>query len=81
MGILELLNKKYGITEEDLVSADLEIVPAGPARDLGFDSSMIGGYGQDDRVCVYTALEGFFQSEAAGEPAVSQTPAQCQILL
>lgn len=58
LGILELLNERYGITEEDLVSADLEIVPAGQARDLGFDSSMIGGYGQDDRVCAYSAVQG-----------------------
>ncbi|RJR24661.1 aminopeptidase [Candidatus Microgenomates bacterium] len=57
LGVLELLNKKYGIIEEDLVSADLEIVPAGKARDLGFDSSMIGGYGQDDRVCAFTSLQ------------------------
>lgn len=57
MGVLELLNKKYGITEEDLVSADLEIVPAGPARDLGFDASLIGGYGQDDRICAYSAFK------------------------
>jgi len=59
LGVLELLNKKYGIIEEDLVSADLEIVPAGSARNLGFDGSMILGYGQDDRVCAYTALEAF----------------------
>ncbi|MGB9637334.1 MAG: aminopeptidase, partial [Microgenomates group bacterium] len=58
--VLELLFKKYGITEEDLVSADLEIVPAGEARDLGFDASMIGGYGQDDRVCAYTAVQSLF---------------------
>ena len=57
LGILELLNEKYGITEEDLVSADLEIVPAGQARDLGLDASMIGGYGQDDRLCAYTAVQ------------------------
>jgi len=56
LGVLSLLNKRYGISEEDLISADLEIVPAGPARDLGFDASMIGGYGQDDRICAYTAL-------------------------
>ncbi len=57
LGILELLNKRYGITEEDLVSSDLEIVPAGKARDLGFDASMILAYGQDDRVCAYSALQ------------------------
>jgi len=57
LGVLELLFKKYGIGEEDLVSADLEIVPAGQARDLGLDASMIGGYGQDDRLCAYTAVQ------------------------
>lgn len=57
LGILELLSQRYGITEEDLVSADLEIVPAGKARDLGFDASMIGGYGQDDRICAYAAIQ------------------------
>jgi len=59
MGILKLINEEYGITEEDLVSADLEIVPAGRARDLGFDCSMVGGYGQDDRICAYGALQAF----------------------
>ncbi|MDO4182309.1 MAG: aminopeptidase [Coriobacteriia bacterium] len=53
---LQLLEEKYGITEEDFLSAELEIVPAGPARELGFDRSMVIGYGQDDRVCAYTSL-------------------------
>jgi len=60
LAILEWLNKKYGIKEEDFVSADLEIVPAGEAKDLGFDRSMIGGYGQDDRICAYTAVQSLF---------------------
>lgn len=55
--ILKLLHEKYGIVEEDLVSAELQIVPAGPARDYGLDRSMIIGYGQDDRVCGYASLE------------------------
>jgi len=55
--ILNLLNQKYAIKEEDLISADLEIVPAGSARDIGFDSSMIAGYGQDDRVCAYASIQ------------------------
>lgn len=54
--ILKLLNEKYGITEEDFVSSELEMVPAFKAQDLGFDRSMIGSYGQDDRVCAYPAL-------------------------
>jgi len=55
--VLEKLHKDYNLIEEDFVSAELEIVPANKARDLGFDKSMIAGYGQDDRVCVYTALQ------------------------
>ncbi|MBQ9449536.1 MAG: aminopeptidase [Acholeplasmatales bacterium] len=54
--VLNLLKEKYDIEEEDFVSAELEIVPAGPARDLGFDRSMVLGYGHDDRVCAYTSL-------------------------
>lgn len=54
---LELLEEKYGITEEDFLSAEIEVVPAGRARELGFDRSMVIGYGQDDRVCAYTSLE------------------------
>ena len=51
-----LLHEKYGITEKDFTRAELEIVPATPARDIGFDRSMVGGYGQDDRVDAYAAL-------------------------
>ena len=54
--VLAILADKYGISEEDFLSAELEVVPAGRARDLGFDRSMVIGYGQDDRVCVYTSL-------------------------
>jgi aspartyl aminopeptidase len=54
--VLALLHKRYGICEEDLFSAELQLVPAGPAREVGFDRSMIGGYGHDDRSSVYTAL-------------------------
>ena len=53
---LSLLNEKYGITEKDFFRAEIEMVPAVKARDVGFDTSMIGAYGQDDRVCAYTAL-------------------------
>ncbi len=55
--VLKLLYDKYGIIEEDLVSSELEIVPAGKARDYGLDRSMIIGYGQDDRVCSYASFE------------------------
>lgn len=54
--ILALLNEKYGITEQDFASAEFEIVPASKSKDVGLDRSMIGGYGQDDRICAYTAL-------------------------
>ena len=54
--ILNLLRKKYGIEEEDLVSAEIEVVPAGKARDYGLDASMIAGYGHDDRCCAYSSL-------------------------
>ena len=54
--LLKYLEDQYGIREEDLISAELEVVPAGPARDLGWDRSLVGGYGQDDRSCAYAAL-------------------------
>ena len=56
LNILKLLNERYGIEEEDLLSSEIEVVPAFDARDIGLDRSMIGGYGQDDRVCAYGAL-------------------------
>lgn len=56
LNILKLLNEKYGITEEDFLSAELELVPAVKACDIGFDRSLVGAYGQDDRVCAYPAL-------------------------
>ncbi len=61
--ILKLLYEKYGIVEEDLVSAEIEIVPAGAARDYGLDRSMIIGYGQDDRVCGYASFEAQLEVE------------------
>ncbi|MBO4325367.1 MAG: aminopeptidase [Lachnospiraceae bacterium] len=57
---LKILAKKYGIEENDLLSAEIEIVPAGEARDMGIDSSMIMGYGHDDRVCAYPSAEALF---------------------
>jgi aspartyl aminopeptidase len=54
--LLKYLEDHYGIGEEDLISAELEVVPAGPARDLGWDRSLVGGYGQDDRSCAYASL-------------------------
>lgn len=61
--VLAILKEKYGMEEDDFLSAELEIVPAGAARDLGFDRSMIAGYGQDDRVCAYTSLDAFLQAD------------------
>lgn len=55
LAILELLHNKYGITEEDFVGAEIEMVPAEPARDAGLDRSLIAGYGQDDRACAFTS--------------------------
>ncbi len=59
--VMQILNEKYGITEEDFISAELCAVPAFSARDIGLDRSMIGAYGQDDRVCAYAGLEAILQ--------------------
>ncbi len=56
-GLLKILRERYGIEEEDMLSAEIEVVPAGKARDFGLDRSMILGYGHDDRVCAYASLE------------------------
>ena len=69
-GIMKLLNEKYGICEADLMSSELEIVPAFSARDLGLDRSMVAGYGQDDRVCAYTALRSIIDVESPERTAV-----------
>ncbi len=61
--IMNLLSKEYGIEEEDFLSAEIEVVPAGEARDYGFDRSMIMGYGHDDRVCAYPSFEAMLVSE------------------
>ncbi|MCQ2478856.1 MAG: aminopeptidase, partial [Clostridia bacterium] len=63
LNILKLLNEKYGITEEDFLSAELEMVPAFKSCDIGFDRSLIGSYGQDDRVCAYPALTAVLEVE------------------
>lgn len=65
--ILRLLNEQYDITEEDLISAELQLVPAGKARELGLDKSMIIGFGQDDRICSYTALKALIDSKEIPE--------------
>ncbi len=62
LAIMDTLHKRYGIVEEDFVSAELHLVPAGKARDVGFDRSFVGGAGQDDRVCAYTSLKAFLEA-------------------
>ncbi len=63
LGILQYLYDTYGITEEDFLSAELSVVPAAKARDVGFDRSMIGGYGHDDRVCAYSAITAMLDAD------------------
>ena len=65
--VMEYLNREYGITEEDFLSAELTCVPAFKARDVGFDRSFIGAYGHDDRVCSYPAATALFDLEEAPE--------------
>lgn len=62
-GVLDILKNTYDISEEDFISAELEIVPAGKAREAGFDRSMILAYGQDDRVCAYTSLKAMLDTK------------------
>ena len=68
--MLSILKQKYGIEEDDFLSSELEIVPAFKARSLGFDSSMVAAYGQDDKVCVYTALRAMMEIENPKRTAV-----------
>ncbi len=71
LNMLKILNEKYGIVEADFLSAELEIVPAFGARDVGFDRSMIGSYGHDDRVCAYPALTALFSLDVPTYTAVT----------
>ena len=68
-GVLDILKNQYDVEEEDFISAELEIVPAGKAREAGFDRSMILGYGQDDRVCAYTSYEAMLEIGAVDRTA------------
>ena len=70
LNILNLLNQKYGITEADLNSAEIELVPAFRARSLGFDESMVAAYGQDDKVCAYTSLAAMMELKNVKNTAV-----------
>lgn len=69
--ILKLLNAKYNMTERDFLSAEIEIVPAFKARNVGLDESFIGAYGQDDRVCAFTTLKGIFDVKAPKRTAAA----------
>ncbi len=71
LNILKMLNDKYGITEEDLVRADLEIVPAHKPRDVGLDKGLVAAYGQDDRVCSYTTLRAILETEKPEKTAIA----------
>jgi len=68
--VLRLLNEKYDVTESDLVTAELEIVPAGKARDVGLDRGMVAAYGHDDRVCAYSSLIAVLETESPNKTAV-----------
>lgn len=68
--VLKLLNEKYGIIEEDFLTAELEAVPAYDPRDVGLDRSLIGGYGHDDRVCAYAELAALFDTQLPNKTAV-----------
>ena len=70
LAILRLLNEKYGMTEEDFISAELEAVPAANARELGLDRSLIGAYGHDDRVCAYAELAAILELDTPSKTAV-----------
>ena len=70
LNILNILNEKYGITEVDLLSSELELVPAMPCRSMGFDNSMVAGYGQDDKVCVYSSLTALMKIEHPQKTAI-----------
>ena len=69
--ILEILNKKYGIIEEDFITAEFEVVPAIKARNAGLDNSMIIAHGQDDRICTYSTLNAIFNIEKPSRTAVA----------
>ena len=70
LNILNILNQKYGITEADLTSSEIELVPSFRARSLGLDSSMIAAYGQDDKVCAYTSLVAMMELNSVKNTAV-----------
>ncbi|MTI66886.1 MAG: aminopeptidase [Firmicutes bacterium] len=70
LNVLNILNEKYGIKEEDFTSAELEVVPAGKARDLGLDRSLVAAYGHDDRVCAFTSLKAILEIDNPNRTSV-----------
>ncbi len=70
LAILNLLNERFGLVEEDLISAELEVVPAGVARDIGWDRGLTGAYGHDDRSCVFTSLKAIIDIEKPQKTAL-----------
>ena len=70
LNILNIINRKYGIVEKDFLSAEIELVPALKCRSLGFDESLVVGYGQDDKVCVYTSLTAMLNVQNPKKTAV-----------
>ncbi len=70
LNVLKLLNERYGINEADFLSAELELVPAFNSKSLGFDYSMVAGYGQDDKVCAYTSLRAILEAKVQDKTAV-----------
>ena len=70
LNVLSILNEKYGITEVDLLSSELELVPAMPCRSMGLDNSMVAGYGQDDKICVYSSLTALMNIQNPKKTAV-----------
>ena len=93
LNVLSILNEKYGITETDFLSAELSIVPALRARDVGFDRALIGAYGHDDRVCAYPEMTAMFEAKDAKHTILTiladkeeigsegNTGMQCRLLL
>ena len=78
--LLAILEEMYGIKEDDFESAELEVVPAGPARDAGFDRSMILGYGHDDRVCAYPSFRAILDGEFDGENGAPERTSVCLLV-
>jgi len=70
LNVMNILNKKYGIVEKDFLSAEIEVVPAFKAKSLGFDESMVAGYGQDDKVCAYASLQAILNIDTPRKTAV-----------